>query len=367
MKKFYGIIVAIIVAVFVIMTIFAASAIAAETIKWRMVSCWPSYSSISQSEKRFAKNVYELSGGRLQITDYAAGELVPTSAVFDTVAKGAAEMGQDYASYWAGKNSAFDLLGSLPMAMSQYDLINWYIHGGGHDIFNYMYGKYNMIYFLTGVTCVASGIRSRTPIRSLADLKGKKIRMSGRAAGYVLQKAGATPVMTAPGEIAQALAAGTIDAAAFNTPNIDMSIGLAEVTKYNIGPGWNQPFSSGGVMINKDAWNTLPPDLKKIIEVAATENLMTMSTLSEWDNSLALKKWQEKGIQVTKFSAKDLAQIEDWVWEFIAAEAQKNPDYDKVATSMFQYMKDFSQARDYEVPYAQGRNPSKWPKLPNLK
>ncbi len=254
MKKFYGIIVVIIVAVFMTMTIFAVPAVA-QTIKWRLVSCWPAYSSISQSEKRFAKNIYELSGGRLQITTHPAGELVPAMAVFDTVSKGAAEMGEDYAGYWAGKNSAFDLLGSLPMALSQYDLINWYIHGGGHEIYNYMYGKYNMIYFITGVTSIASGIRSRVPIRSLADLKGKKIRISGRASGYVMQKAGATPVMTAPGEIAQALATGNIDAAAFNTPAIDLSLGLAEVTKYNIGPGWNQPSSVGGVMINKDAWN----------------------------------------------------------------------------------------------------------------
>jgi TRAP-type mannitol/chloroaromatic compound transport system substrate-binding protein len=348
------------------MAIFAAPAFA-QTIKWRLVSCWPAYSAISQSEKRFAKNIYELSGGRLQITTHPAGELVPPQAVFDTVAKGAAEMGADWATYWSSKNSAFDLLGSLPMAMSQYDLINWYVQCDGNEIYNYMYGKYNMIYFITAVTSIASGIRSRAPIRSLADLKGKKIRMSGKALGYVLQRAGAVQATTAAGEIAQQLATGTIDAAAFNTPQIDLSIGLADVTKYNIGPGWNQPSSVGGVMINKDAWNTLPSDLKKIVEIAAYENILNMSTLAEWNTAAALKKYQEKGIQVTKFSAKDLAQIEEWVWEFIAAEALKNPDYDKVATSIFQYMKDFSNARDYEVPYAQGRNPVKWPKLPNLK
>ncbi|OGP91288.1 MAG: hypothetical protein A2031_02670 [Deltaproteobacteria bacterium RBG_19FT_COMBO_43_11] len=366
MKKIYGIIGLIIAAVFMTMAIFAAP-VFAQTIKWRLVSCWPAYSSISQSEKRLAKNIYELSGGRLQITTHPAGEIVSPQAVFDTVSKGAAEMGQDWATYWAGKNSAFDLLGSLPMALSQYDVVNWYIHGGGHDIYNYMYGKYNMIYFVTGVTSIASGIRSRVPIRSLADLKGKKIRMAGRAQGYVLQKAGAAQIMTQPAEIAKALATGAIDAAAFNTPNIDFSIGLGEVTKYNIGPGWNQPSSVGGTMINKDAWNTLPPDLKKIVEIAAMENLVVMATLSEWDLHIALKKFQDKGTQVTKFSAKDLAQIEEWVWEFIEEEAKKNPDYDKVATSMFQYMKDFREAREYEVPYAQGRNPTRFPKLPNLK
>src|SRR4030042_5515779 len=111
-------------------------------------------------------------------------------AVFDTVSKGAAEMGADYAGYWQGKNSAFDLLGSSVMALSQYDFINWYFHGSGHDLYNYMYGKYNMLYFATGVSPVASGIRSRTPIRTLPDLKGKKIRINGRAAGDGVAQAG---------------------------------------------------------------------------------------------------------------------------------------------------------------------------------
>ena len=366
MKKFYGIIVVIIASVFMTMSIFVAPAFA-QTIKWRLVSCWPAYSALAQVEKRAIKNIYELSGGRLQITDYAAGELVSTMAVFDTVSKGAAEIGVDYPGYWQGKNSAFDLLGSLPMAFSQADMVNWYVHGGGRELYNYMYGKYNMIWFSTGIASVGSGIRSRTPIRSLADLKGKKIRISGRAAGYVMVKAGATPVMTAPAEMAQQLATGVIDAAAFNTPQIDLSLGLAEVTKYNIGPGWNIPSAQGGMMINKDAWNTLPPDLKKIVEIATTDSLVWANSLAEWDAIPSLKKFEEKGTVVTKFSAKDLAQIEEWVWEYIAAEALKNPDYDKIATSMFQYMKDFSHARDYEVPYAQGRNPVKWPKLPNLK
>jgi len=366
MTKIYRIIIVIVTAIFGMMAICTTSAIA-QTLKWRLVSCWPAHSSIAQSEKRLAKNVYELSGGRLHITVHPAGEIVSTMAVFDTVSKGAAEMGADYAGYWQGRNSGFDLLGSSAMMLSQYDFINWYIYGGGREIYNYMYGKYNMIYFVTGVSPMASGIRSRTPIRSLADLKGKKIRISGRAAGYVIQKAGATPVMTAPAEIAQALATGQIDAAAFNTPAIDHSLGFAEVTKYNIGPGWHQPSSVGGLMINKDAWNSLPPDLKKIIEVAAMENVAVMNALGEWDNMENLKKFAEKGTQVAKFSVKELAQIEEWVWEFHIAEAQKNPDYDRIVTSMFQYLKNFSEAREYAVPYAQGRTPTKFPKLPGLK
>jgi TRAP-type mannitol/chloroaromatic compound transport system substrate-binding protein len=276
-------------------------------------------------------------------------------------------MGSEWATYWAGKNSAFDPLGSITLVFSQHDTINWYFHAGGREIFNYMYGKYNLIYFPTAATPVTSGIRSRMPIRGLADLKGKKIRIPGKVAGYIMQKAGAVQVMVAPGEIAQALATGALDGSAFNTPVTDLSIGLDEVTKYNIGPGWNMPSGIEGMIINKDAWNTLPPDLKKIIEIAANDSFLYMSTQMEWESVMALRKFQEKGTQVRKFSERDLAQIEEWAWEIIVAEAQKNPDYDKVVTSIFQYMKDFSQLRDYEVPYSQGRNPLKWPKLPNLK
>lgn len=367
MKKFYKVIAGNIIVLFITMTIFTVPSMA-ETIKWRMISVWPAYSSIFQSQTRLAKNIYELSSGRLQISVHPAGEIVPAPAVFDTVSKGAVEMGLDYASFWAGKNSAFDLLGSYPMMLSQYDVINWYLHGGGRDLCNYLYGKYNMLYFINGITPVASGFRSRVPIRSLADFKGKKVRMAGKASGYILEKLGAVQVSTGGvTEIAQQMASGVIDIVSISTPAIDWSLGLADVTKYNIGPAWNQPSSTGGMMINKDAWNALPPDLKLIIEVAASDNNIVMTSLAEWDNINYINKFKEKGTQVTKFSAKDLSQIEEWTWEFIVEEAKKNPDYDKIVTSMFQYLKDFKDVRDYELPFAQGRNPSTFPKLPHLK
>ncbi|HQO14370.1 MAG TPA: hypothetical protein PLB69_03965, partial [Smithellaceae bacterium] len=60
MKRIYAIIVMILVVTFTLGTIFAGAAVA-QTIKWRLVSCWPSYSSISQSEKNLARTIYELS------------------------------------------------------------------------------------------------------------------------------------------------------------------------------------------------------------------------------------------------------------------------------------------------------------------
>jgi TRAP-type mannitol/chloroaromatic compound transport system substrate-binding protein len=180
MKKSLTIMVAVVLA-----TVFCAGLAMAQSgvIKWKMVSTWTPSIDLLEGDKNFAKLVNEMSAGRLQITVSPAGELVPANAVFDTVAKGSVECGGDWPSYWAGKNSAFDLLGSFPMGLTQYDYINWYYHYGGKKVFDDLFGKYNMVYFLTSVSPQESGIRTRMPIKSLADYKGKKLRMSGKADG----------------------------------------------------------------------------------------------------------------------------------------------------------------------------------------
>ena len=60
-------------------------------------------------------------------------------------------------------------------------------------IYNEMYGKFNMIYFSHCVTPMESGIRTLVPIKTLADYKGKKLRMSGKAQGHILQKTRGLP------------------------------------------------------------------------------------------------------------------------------------------------------------------------------
>jgi TRAP-type mannitol/chloroaromatic compound transport system substrate-binding protein len=361
MKKFYTI---TIVSFIVLMIIVRAGF--DETIKWQMITCWTPSMAVSESDKRFAKNVYELSGGRLQIMVNSAGTIVPALSVFDAVSRGAAEIGSDSPGYWSGKNSAFDLLGSFPTALSQYDVFNWYFHSGGRDLYNYMYGKYNMLYLITSVAPMGSGIRSRQPIRTLADFRGKKLRMSGKAQGYVLQKLGAAQLMMAGGDIYQALQMGLIDGAEFSCPFIDWSLGLGDVTKYNIGPGWNQPATVFGIMINRDAWYKLPADLKRIIEFAASDNMAYMSSYYESKNGAALNLFHGKGTETYRLSARDLKQLEEWTWEYIIAEAQRNDDYDKIATSIVQYLQDFRMTRTSEEPFAHGRNPIIVPPLPHL-
>jgi len=131
------------------------------------------------------------------------------------------EAGGDWPGYWAGKNSAFEFGGSFPMGLSPQDYINWYYDGGGKATYDYLYGKSGMVYFAHCLAPQESGVRSSVPIKNLADFKGKKLRMSGKAQGHVLQMLGAAQTMTAGGEIYQALQLKTIDGAEFSSPAID--------------------------------------------------------------------------------------------------------------------------------------------------
>lgn len=362
-KRSLGVILGIFLAVFFI---GSATAMAAP-IKWKLVTTWTPAINLIEADKHFAKLVNEMSNGELQITVHSAGELVPAMQVFDSVSSGTFEMGGDWPNYWAGKNSAFDLLGSYPMGPGQYDYINWYYHGGGKDIYNWLYGKYNMLYFAYCVTPMESGIRSVVPIKSLADYKGKKLRMSGKAQGHILRKLGASQVMLAGGEIYQALQLKALDGAEFCSAAIDWGMGFAEVTKYNAGPGWHQPASVLGVMINKKAWEKLPANLKAIVARAADANMAYMSSWYENMNIKSLADFEKAGTTVYKLTDKELEVLEGYSWEYLLDEAKRNPDFNKVALAMFQYLKDFRKTRQSESPFSHGRDWSKVPALPGLK
>jgi len=187
MKKLFGI---LSISFFLVALMTSLAMAQAKPIEWKMISTWTPAINLIEADKYFVKVVNELSGGRFKITLHPAPELVPPNNVFDAISKGNFPIGGEWPNYWAGKNTVFDLLGSYPMGLCQYDYINWYYHHGGRAIYNEMYGKFNMVYFMHCVTPMESGIRTNTPIKSLADYKGKKLRMSGKAQGYMLKKTG---------------------------------------------------------------------------------------------------------------------------------------------------------------------------------
>lgn len=331
--------------------------------RWRMTSTWPPSISLIEADQAFVKAVNHLAKGKLQIKFFTGGTLVPSYEVFDAVAAGAVQAAGDWSNYWAGKNRAFDALGAYPMGMTPMDYFIWIYEGGGLELFQEAYGKFGIYYLVTGITPMECGIRTNKPVRSVDDLKGMKIRMSGQTQGALLKDLDAVQIAMSGQEIYQAMQKGTIDGCEFSSPSSDWGMGFGEVTKFWAVPGWHQPSSVMGVMINMDIWNGLDKDLQQTLKYAAKVATLEFMSKQYFDVIDATNKFLGKGIKINKYPPKDLEKVEKLVNAQTEKIARDNPLFKKVIKSQMEFRKKFSQWREMEGPFGFGYTPKTWPNL----
>src|SRR5215468_5973930 len=244
----------------------AAPAIArAQTQKWRMVTSWPKrLPGPGMSAERVAERVRALSGGKLDITVYAAGEVVPAFEVLDAVGNGVADMGHTASFYWQGKMPAAAFFTTVPFGLTPGEHVAWVEAGGGQALWDEMYARFGVKPFMGGNTGVCMGGWFRREVNALDDVKGLKIRSLGLG-GEVFRRLGATPQTTPPGEILVSLQSGVLDAAEFVGPGTDIALGLYRVAPNYYAPGFNKPNGTGECLVSLKVWETLDSELKAII------------------------------------------------------------------------------------------------------
>ena len=253
-------------------TLAAPSVARAQTVKWRMVTSWPKrLPGPGMSAERVAERIRALSNGRLDITVSAAGEVVPAFGVLEAVGGGVAEMGHTAAFYWQGKMAASVFFTTVPFGLTPAEHVAWIDAGGGQALWDELYAPFGVKPFMGGNTGVCMGGWFRRELKSLADLKGLKLRSLGLG-GEIYRRLGATPQTTPPAEILVSLQSGVLDAAEFVGPGTDIALGLYRVAPFYYYPGFNKPNGTGECIVSLKAWNALPDDLKAIVAHAcATE------------------------------------------------------------------------------------------------
>ena len=126
----------------------AAPAIAqsAPEIKWRMTCSWPkSLDTLYGGAEVLCKAVAEATDNKFQIQVFAAGEIVPGLQVVDAVQNGTVEMGHSASYYYFGKDPTFAFGTSVAFGPNQRINQGWYLLGGGKEVLNEFYKKYNVI------------------------------------------------------------------------------------------------------------------------------------------------------------------------------------------------------------------------------
>ena len=234
-----------------------------------MVTTWPkNYPGLGTAPERLADVLRVMSNGRLDIKVYGGGELVPALGVFDAVSLGTAEMGHGAAYYWKGKIPAAPFFTAIPFGMTAQEMNGWLHYGGGLALWRQIYAPFNVIPMAGGNTGVQMAGWFNREINSLDDIKGLKMRIPG-IGGEIFSRVGGSTVTLPGSELYTSLQTGVIDATEWVAPYNDMALGLHEVAKYYYYPGWHEPGPTLELIINKDAFEGLPVDLQKMVEVAA--------------------------------------------------------------------------------------------------
>lgn len=303
-----------------------------KTYRWKLVTTWPAnFPVFQEGVERFARDVKSISNGRLDIQVYPGGALVPALEVFDAVRQGSVEMGHGAAYYWAGKVPAAQFMTTVPFGMTASGVDAWLYEGDGIKLWHEIYEPHNLVAFPMGNTSVQMGGWFNKKIESAADLKGLKMRIPGLG-GNVLAKAGGNPVLMAGGEIFTALDRNTIDATEWVGPYHDLRLGLHSAAKYYYFPGWHEPGPALELLINKVAWNSLPPDLQKLIEVAAAANNVWMHAEFDVLNQQALQELKEKhkNVEILQFPDDVMDEFKRLTAEVLNEEAANDPVFRKV-------------------------------------
>lgn len=246
--------------------------------EWRMAMTWPkTLPGLGTGAVRLAERITNLSEGKLNIKVYGAGELVPALGVFDACADGSLEMAHASSYYWLSKNRSFAFFAAVPGGMTAQEIKAWQYFGDGQKLAHELYAQFGLVSFPAGNTGTQMGGWFKKPLHSLEDLKGLKMRIPG-IAGEIFSKLGGNPQNIPGGELYTSLQSGVIDALEWVGPWNDMALGFHRIADYYYGPGFQEGGPTLELILNKQAYDDLPVDLKRVVKLAcACENQLMES------------------------------------------------------------------------------------------
>ncbi|HUZ67658.1 MAG TPA: TRAP transporter substrate-binding protein DctP [Beijerinckiaceae bacterium] len=268
---------------------------------WRLTSSFPAVlDALYGGADVFSRAVSEATDGRFHIEIHPAGEIASALDVFDAVSKGAIDCAQTALQYHWGAEPALALATSVPFGMNAREQNAFFRQGGGTDLFNEILVDHSLFALPAGNTGCQMGGWFRKELRSTADLKGLKYRISGLA-GKVMQKLGSVPTAVARKDLASSLQSGALDAAAWVAPYDDERLKLTAIAPNYYYPGWFQGSMAIHLVFNLAKWNALPKSYQAIVRGAAELANVDMQAKYDAFNPPALKRVVSAGAKLRAF------------------------------------------------------------------
>ncbi|MGL6261853.1 TRAP transporter substrate-binding protein [Vibrio sp. WXL210] len=328
------------VVVAAICSLSAASAVADDKVyRLKLAETWgPNFPIFGDTTKNMAKMAEEMSGGRLQIRIDSSNKHKAPFGVFDMVKSGQYDMGHSASYYWKGKVPNTLYFTTMPFGMLPVEQYAWFYYGGGMELMEQVYEPHNLLSFPGGNTDVQMGGWFQKEINSVEDLQGLKMRIPGFA-GEVLAELGAKPTNIAPGELYTSLERRTIDALEWVGPSLDLRMGFHKIAPYYY-TGWHEPATELQFLVNKRKWDSLPDDLKAILQVAMKTAAYDMYTQSKHESG---KNWasittEYPNVQVKNFPPEVMDALREANDRLLKQHAEKDAMAKQIQDSQAAYL-----------------------------
>jgi TRAP-type C4-dicarboxylate transport system substrate-binding protein len=246
---------------FVLAFLFSVSSVTcADVIKLKLANYFPTTHMNSVMLGKFCEELNKKLAGKVEITQYTGGTLLTAPKMAAGVATGIADLGFSHCSYTRGRFPVMEIM-ELPLGFPS----PWIAGHVSNDFYDKFKPKewdgYHLIVFCTSPVNVLQTLSK--PVKTLEDLKGMKIRGTGRI-GDIAKALGAVPMPIEIVDTYEALRIGVVEG---NFGPLEQLKGfkIGEIEKY-VTASWHigSVFSFYLVM-NKAKWNSLPADVQKTI------------------------------------------------------------------------------------------------------
>ncbi len=282
----------------------------------------------------------EASAGAIVLKPFEPGELVPAFSITDAVRDAKIEAGYTWLGYDQGRIPSSPLISAVPFGMEPWEFMAWWYEGGGEALAQDIYRSHGTVPILCGLIGPETAGWFRSPIETLEDLKGLKIRFAGLG-GKVMESLGASVTMIPGGEIFQALEKGAIDATEYSLPVVDEALGFDRIAKYNYFPGWHQTFTAAHLVVNAELWETVAPADRALVRLACTAGVTRNLARAEALQGPVIAGYADKGISAQRLPRNLLEELRRVTREVLAEEAARDEHFARVLKSQTEFQADY--------------------------
>jgi len=317
---------------------------AAPQFKWKAQCLWSPAETSYKAFDAFCQRIKVITNGRLEITPFPSGSIVPNIDCADAVKNNVMQAAHQAVVYYSGKIPALAPLGDLVYAWDHPWEADLYFHyAGGFELLSELYKKLGM--HLVGVMWWGlESYPSKKPLRRLEDFKGLKIRVPQGMESDVLTRIGASVVVLPGTEIYSALDKGVVDATNWSVPSDNDRLGFHKVAPYFTYPGFHS-MPTGDFVVNPREWEKLPADIKAMLPTACRQWSWEVIHRLCLEDLKVVHEAKAKGITPISWSSEEKGRMRAEAMKVWGEWKKKSEDTRKAIDSMEAFLRNLGKIK----------------------